>query len=71
MVLALLVGLAECIEDLTATGTTLRENQLVVLDEISTSTSPSGYLTAEPTACATAKSCALADAMQGRDEPLG
>ena len=36
--LAPLVGLAECIVDLTATGTTLRENQLVVLDEISTST---------------------------------
>lgn len=36
--LAPLVGLAECIVDLTATGTTLRENRLVVLDEISTST---------------------------------
>jgi ATP phosphoribosyltransferase/ATP phosphoribosyltransferase regulatory subunit len=36
--LAPLVGLAECIVDLTATGTTLRENDLVVLDEISTST---------------------------------
>ena len=36
--LAPLVGLAECIIDLTATGTTLRENDLVVLDEISTST---------------------------------
>ena len=36
--LAPLVGLAECIVDLTATGTTLRENNLVVLDEISTST---------------------------------
>src|SRR5919202_1930732 len=33
-----LVGLAECIVDLTATGTTLRENNLVVIDEISTST---------------------------------
>ncbi|HET6885281.1 MAG TPA: ATP phosphoribosyltransferase, partial [Rubrobacteraceae bacterium] len=32
------VGLAECIVDLTATGTTLRENDLVVLDEISRST---------------------------------
>ena len=32
------VGLAECIVDLTATGTTLRENDLVVLDEISYST---------------------------------
>jgi ATP phosphoribosyltransferase len=36
--LAPLVGLAECIVDLTATGTTLRQNDLVVLDEISTST---------------------------------
>ena len=36
--LAPLVGLSECIVDLTATGTTLRENDLVVLDEISTST---------------------------------
>lgn len=36
--LAPLVGLAECIVDLTATGTTLRENNLVVMDEISHST---------------------------------
>ncbi len=36
--LAPLVGLAECIVDLSATGTTLRENDLVVLDEISSST---------------------------------
>jgi ATP phosphoribosyltransferase len=36
--LAPLVGLAECIVDLTASGTTLRENDLVVLDEISRST---------------------------------
>ncbi|HEX7170051.1 MAG TPA: ATP phosphoribosyltransferase, partial [Rubrobacter sp.] len=36
--LAPLVGLAECIVDLTATGTTLRENHLVVLDEIASST---------------------------------
>ena len=36
--LAPLVGLADCIVDLAATGTTLRENDLVVLDEISTST---------------------------------
>jgi ATP phosphoribosyltransferase len=33
--LAPLVGLAECIVDLTETGTTLRENDLVILDEIS------------------------------------
>jgi ATP phosphoribosyltransferase len=36
--LAPLVGLCECIVDLTATGNTLRENDLVVLDEISRST---------------------------------
>ena len=36
--LAPLVGLSECIVDLTATGTTLRDNDLVVLDEISRST---------------------------------
>ena len=36
--LAPLVGLAECIVDLTETGTTLRENNLIVLEEISTST---------------------------------
>ncbi|MBD0355218.1 MAG: ATP phosphoribosyltransferase [Rubrobacteraceae bacterium] len=36
--LAPLVGLAECIVDLSATGTTLRENDLVALDEISYST---------------------------------
>ena len=36
--LAPLVGLAECIVDLTATGATLRENNLAVLDAISSST---------------------------------
>ncbi len=36
--LAPLVGLAECIVDLTATGTTLRENNLEILDDISSST---------------------------------
>ena len=36
--LAPLVGLAECIVDLTATGTTLRENNLTILDDISYST---------------------------------
>lgn len=36
--LAPLVGLAECIVDLTATGTTLRENQLTILDDIAGST---------------------------------
>ncbi len=33
-----LVGLAECIVDLTATGNTLRENDLVILDDIAPST---------------------------------
>jgi len=36
--LAPLVGLSDCIVDLAATGSTLRENDLVVLDEISFST---------------------------------
>lgn len=36
--LAPLVGLSECIVDLTATGTTLRENNLEIMDEISYST---------------------------------
>jgi ATP phosphoribosyltransferase len=36
--LAPLVGLSECIVDLVATGTTLRENDLVVLDDIASST---------------------------------
>jgi ATP phosphoribosyltransferase len=36
--LAPLVGLADSIVDLTATGVTLRENDLVIMDELSTST---------------------------------
>ena len=36
--LAPLVGLAEAVVDLTATGTTLRENDLVILDDIASST---------------------------------
>ena len=36
--LAPLVGLSDCIVDLTATGTTLRENNLMILDDISSST---------------------------------
>ncbi|MGB3682381.1 MAG: ATP phosphoribosyltransferase [Rubrobacteraceae bacterium] len=36
--LAPLVGLSECIVDLTATGTTLRENNLEILDDITSST---------------------------------
>jgi ATP phosphoribosyltransferase len=66
--LAPLVGLAECIVDLTATGTTLRENDLVVLDEISTSTARlicnrGAYRLRH------GEISALADAMQG--EPVG
>lgn len=68
--LAPLVGLAECIVDLTATGTTLRENHLVVLDEISTSTARlicnrGAYRLRHR------EISALADAMQGSGEPVG
>jgi ATP phosphoribosyltransferase len=63
--LAPLVGLAECIVDLTATGTTLRENDLVVLDEISHSTA---RLIANRGAYRLrhAEIAALLDAMRGR-----
>ena len=68
--LAPLVGLAECIVDLTATGTTLRENHLVELDEISTSTarliSNRGAYRLRHQEIA-----ALADAMQGSGEFVG
>jgi ATP phosphoribosyltransferase len=68
--LAPLVGLAECIVDLTATGTTLRENDLVELDEISTSTarliSNRGAYRLRHREIS-----ALADAMNGREEPVG
>jgi ATP phosphoribosyltransferase len=68
--LAPLVGLAECIIDLSATGTTLRENDLVVLDEISTSTarliSNRGSYRLRHS-----EVVALADAMQGRGERFG
>jgi len=68
--LAPLVGLAECIVDLTATGTTLRENDLVVLDEISTSTARlisnrGAYRLRHQ------EISALADAMQESGEPVG
>ena len=68
--LAPLVGLAECIIDLTATGTTLRENDLVVLDEISTSTA---RLISNRGAYRLRHSevVALADAIQGNGEPRG
>ena len=68
--LAPLVGLAECIVDLTATGTTLRENHLVELDEISTSTARlicnRGAYRLRHKEIST-----LADAMQESREPVG
>ena len=68
--LAPLVGLSECIIDLTATGTTLRENDLVVLDEISTSTvrliSNRGSYRLRHN-----EVVALAEAMQESQEPRG
>jgi ATP phosphoribosyltransferase len=68
--LAPLVGLAECIIDLTASGTTLRENDLLVLDEISTSTarliSNRGSYRLRHS-----EVVALADAMQGSGERIG
>ena len=68
--LAPLVGLAECIVDLSATGTTLRENNLVVLDEISTSTA---RLIANRGAyrLRNREVAALVDAMQRNELPLG
>jgi ATP phosphoribosyltransferase len=68
--LAPLVGLAECIVDLTATGTTLRENDLVELDEISTSTA---RLIANRGAYRLRhrEISALADAMQGGERTVG
>ena len=68
--LAPLVGLADCIVDLTATGTTLRENNLVVLDEISSSTA---RLIANRGAyrLRNKEVAALADAMERNEIPLG
>jgi ATP phosphoribosyltransferase len=68
--LAPLVGLAECIVDLTATGTTLRENNLVVLDDISSSTA---RLIANRGAyrLRNKEVAALADAMERNEIPLG
>jgi ATP phosphoribosyltransferase len=68
--LAPLVGLAECIVDLTATGTTLRENHLVELDEISTSTARlisnrGAYRLRHQ------EISALADSMQESGKPVG
>lgn len=68
--LAPLVGLAGCIVDLTATGTTLRENDLVVLDNIGSSTarliSNRGAYRLRH-----AQIAALLDAMQRTGEPVG
>ena len=68
--LAPLVDLAECIVDLTATGTTLRENNLVILEEISTSTA---RLIANRGAyrLRNQEISALVDAMQKNEVPLG
>jgi ATP phosphoribosyltransferase len=68
--LAPLVGLAECIVDLTATGTTLRENHLTVLDEISSSTA---RLIANRGAyrLRNREVAALLDAMEKNEVPLG
>jgi ATP phosphoribosyltransferase/ATP phosphoribosyltransferase regulatory subunit len=68
--LAPLVGLADCIVDLTATGTTLRQNALVVLDEISTSTA---RLIANRSAYRlhNREVAALADAMEKDEISLG
>ena len=68
--LAPLVGLAECIVDLSATGTTLRENNLVVLDEISASTA---RLIANRGAyrLRNREVAALVDAMDRNELPLG
>ncbi len=68
--LAPLVGLADCIVDLTATGTTLRENNLVILDEISSSTA---RLIANRGAyrLRNKEVAALADAMERNEIPLG
>jgi ATP phosphoribosyltransferase len=68
--LAPLVGLAECIVDLTATGTTLRENNLVELDEISTSTARL-ISTRGAYRLRHREISALADAMNGMEEPVG
>lgn len=68
--LAPLVGLADCIVDLTATGTTLRENDLVILDEISTSTA---RLIANRGAyrLRNAEVAALAAGMRRNEAPIG
>lgn len=68
--LAPLVGLAECIVDLTATGTTLRENNLAILDELSTSTA---RLIANRGAYRLRNRdvAALVDAMEQNEVPLG
>ena len=68
--LAPLVGLSECIVDLTATGTTLRENDLVILDDISSSTA---RLIANRGTyrLRNAEVAALAEAIRGEGRPVG
>jgi ATP phosphoribosyltransferase len=68
--LAPLVGLAECIVDLTATGTTLRENHLVILDEISSSTARL-IVNRGAYRLRNKEIAALADAMERNESPLG
>jgi ATP phosphoribosyltransferase len=68
--LAPLVGLAECIVDLTATGTTLRENHLVILDEISSSTARL-IVNRGAYRLRNKEIAALADAMERNEIPLG
>ena len=68
--LAPLTGLVEAIVDLTATGTTLRENNLVILDEISSSTA---RLIANRGAyrLRNREIAALVDAVEKNELPLG
>jgi ATP phosphoribosyltransferase len=70
MELAPLVGLAECIVDLTATGATLRENNLTILDYIASSTARvianrGAYRLRNP------EVAALVDAIERNEVPLG
>ncbi len=68
--LAPLVGLADCIVDLTATGTTLRENDLVILDELSTSTARL-IVNRGAYRLRHAEIAALAQGMQRSEAPIG
>lgn len=65
--LAPLTGMAECIVDITATGTTLRENNLVITDEVLSSTAR--FFSNSCVFRTDARITALADALQrGVDE---